>query len=174
MVYAKLFKVFDSGFRILPLLPDKAAETSEDPCLQRFEYVSGFGEPIVTPPSVEIRIQFFNDLVQAFPPISVRQFPHTVLESLYGFHMYPDLRLSTHVDECEPEKLAEPWSADRAFLFINLESEFHCEKFCDTRLDPFCGLQAFGIDSEVIGVSNEFVSSLFQLLVQFIKNDIGK
>jgi len=35
-------------------------------------------------------------------------------------------------------------------------------------------LRLFAVDSKIIGISDEFVAPFFQLLVQFVQDDIGK
>ena len=54
MVDTELFQVPDLGSRILPLLPDKAAKSPDDPSFQCFEDVSGFNQVIVVPPSSDV------------------------------------------------------------------------------------------------------------------------
>ena len=54
MVDTELFQVPDLGSRVLPLLPDEAAKSPDDPSFQCFEDVSGFNQVIVVPPSSDV------------------------------------------------------------------------------------------------------------------------
>ena len=125
MVDTELFKVSNLSAGILPLLPDKATKSPDNPGFQRLQDVSGFGQAEIIPPSSEIRIQLFDNLGQAFPTVSVGQLPDSLLEPLDGFGVNPYFRLAVHVEKCKAEKLAQPWAADRTFLFVYLESEFN-------------------------------------------------
>ena len=54
MVDTELFQVPDLGSRVLPLLPDKAAKSPDDPSFQCFEDVPGFDQAVVVPPSSDV------------------------------------------------------------------------------------------------------------------------
>jgi hypothetical protein len=69
------FEVSNFGSRILPLLPDKATKSPDDPSLQGFEGVSCFDQAEVVPPSSQVHIQLFDNLFQAFTTVAVGQLP---------------------------------------------------------------------------------------------------
>ena len=108
---------------VLPLFPDQTTKSPDDPGFQRFEYVSGFGQAEVIPPASEIHIQFFDNLLQALATVTTCQFPDPLFEPFDGFGMNPYFRLTVHVEEGKPEKLAQPRTADCTFVFVYLESE---------------------------------------------------
>ena len=84
VINTELSEVSDLGSRILPLLPDKATKSPDDPGLQGFEDVSCFDQAEVVPPSSQIHIQLFDNLFQAFTTVAVGQLSDPLLEALKG------------------------------------------------------------------------------------------
>ena len=87
VVDTEFFKVLYLGTRILPLFPDQTAKSPDNPGFQGFEYVPGFGQAEVVPPSSEIHIQFFDNLVQALTTVTICQLPDPLFEPFDGFDM---------------------------------------------------------------------------------------
>ena len=85
--------------------------------------MSGFGQAEIVPPTSEIHIQLFDNLVQAPATIAVGQFPDPLFKPFDGFDMNPDFGLTLHVEERKAEKLAQPRAADRTFLIVYFESK---------------------------------------------------
>ena len=86
---AELFKVTNPGMRILPLLPDKASKTPENPGFQGLQYVPRFDQAVIIPPSPEVHIQFLDHPIQALPTAAAGQLTDCLLKPFDGFRVKP-------------------------------------------------------------------------------------
>lgn len=106
------------------MFPDQATQPPDDLGFQWFKNVPRLSQAEVVPPSSEVHVQLFDNLVQAFAAVAIGQLPDPLLETFKGFGVQPYLGLTIHVEKGEPEEFAQPGSADCAFLLVYLESEF--------------------------------------------------
>ena len=136
--------------------------------------MSGFRKAVIIPPTFQVQIQLINNLCHAFTTVAVGQFPDSCLEALNCLLVNPDLCLTTHTDKGKPKKFAQPWSADSTFILINLKFKLICYEFGNAIHNTNSSFPAFKINHKVISVPDKIKFSLFQLLIQFIKNYIGK
>ena len=171
---AKLFQVPSLRPWVFPLFPDNAPQSADDPAFERLEHVPGFRQTVIIPPADEVPIQSLYDLVQAFPAVAVRQFPDSGLEALDRLSVNPDFSLSTHTDECRSQEFTQPRSTHRTFRLVDLELELHGDILRNALFYTLGGLPALAVNHEVVGISDEFVTSRFQLLIQFVEYDVGE
>ena len=171
---AKLFQVPSLGPWVFPLFPDNAPHSADDPAFERLEHVPGFRQAVIIPPADEVPIQSLHDLVQTFPAVAVRPFPESGLEALDRLSVNPDFGLSTHTDECKSQEFTQPRSTHRTFRLVDLELELHGDKLRNALFYTLGGLPALAVNHEVVGISDEFVTSRFQLFIQFIEYDVGE
>ena len=60
---AKLFQVPDLGPGVFPMFPDDTPQSADNPAIEGFEQVPGFGQTVIVPPADQVLIQFLDDLV---------------------------------------------------------------------------------------------------------------
>ena len=58
----KFLQVCNPGFRVLPLFPNKASQSTHYPYLEPLEEGFSFRQAEVSPPAKEVSVQFLDDL----------------------------------------------------------------------------------------------------------------
>ena len=170
----KLFQVSNLGSGIFPLFPDNASQSTDNPAIEGLEQMFGFVQAVVVPPSDQIPVQGLDDLVQTFPAITVRQSPDSGLKTFNCLSVNPDFGPATHTDEGQSQKFTEPRSTHCAFFLVHLELKLHGNELRDAFIYTLGGFSAFAVNHEVVGISDEFVTTPFQFLIQLVEYDIGE
>lgn len=102
----KFLQVSYPGFRVLPLLPNKAPQPAHYPNLKPLEEGFCFRQTEVSPPADKEPVQFLDNLPQAFATIALCQRFDLILEAFETFHMDSHLGLPTHLKIGKSKELA--------------------------------------------------------------------
>ncbi len=71
----------DPGSTVLPLFPEDRSEPSSNPMIQRFETIDGLREAIITPPALQVLIEFRHHLLKTAAACSSRYLPYLIPEA---------------------------------------------------------------------------------------------
>jgi hypothetical protein len=126
----------------------------------------------VTPPAFGIEVEPFNYLFQAQPATAPGLFTNALLEAVYRFGVDADMRRITPAGKRKPGIGSPPRITDGTFFPVDSQSYPVFNKPCDIAHHPVCGFKASNINYNIVPISDEAQTALFQLFVKLVQYNI--
>src|SRR5215207_8751905 len=154
-----------------PLAPESGPEPQPDPASESDQHLGRFAEAEIAAPAPHIRGQLFHCRLDADALGPSRDLPDSPLEPFQRFRRDPALDLRTS-REAEPEELPFLRSCHRTLCLVYLELELLCDEARDALHHPLTRAFAANVDVAVVRITNEAVSPVLQLTVEFVEHEV--
>src|SRR5215475_4836927 len=155
----------------LPLPPQSGPESQPDPASEGDEHFGCFAEAEIADPAPHIRGQLFHCRFDADTLGPARDLPGSSLEPFQS--LWRDDALDVRTDcKAEPEELPFLRSCHRTLRLVYLELELLRDEARDALHHPLTRAFAANVDVTVVRITNEAVSPVLQLAVEFVENEV--